>query len=119
MVLLNKEVTKIIWDDYKKKKLKTLVVECADGSLYKADHVIFTASLGVLKESQKSLFVPELPTYKKNAIRGLSIGYVNKVFLRFPKKWWPDDFSGFDFVWKDEHLANILIEFPDGPIKVK
>lgn len=39
------------------------------GQLYKADHVIVTVSIGVLKEKYKSLFIPPLPDYKVNTIK--------------------------------------------------
>ena len=42
-VQLNKEVTKINWDRSHGLKVK---VTCQDGSLYEADHVISTISLG-------------------------------------------------------------------------
>ncbi|KAF5299812.1 hypothetical protein FQR65_LT09334 [Abscondita terminalis] len=54
-ILLNKEVEHISWDSDK------VVVKCADGSSYTADHVIVTVSLGVLKHQHNSLFSPKLP----------------------------------------------------------
>lgn len=43
-------------------------VSTADGDEYSADHVIFTASLGVLKADHEKIFVPPLPEKKRNAI---------------------------------------------------
>lgn len=94
-------------------------MECIDGSSYSAEHVIVTTSLGVLQDMYKTLFAPELPTFKKNAIQGLTMGCIDKIFLKFPKKWWPDSCTGFDLVWKEEDINKLLINFPDGPSKVK
>lgn len=57
-IVLNKEAVEIDWG---KAPVK---VECSDGSIFEADHVIFTASVGVLKASYKHLFRPALPDYK-------------------------------------------------------
>lgn len=75
-------------------------VKCRDGSSYTADHILITVSLGVLKENYKIWFTPELPAYKINAIENLTLGTVNKIILKFPEKWWPDDISSFSFLWK-------------------
>lgn len=98
--LLNKEVTTIEWKNVKPK------VVCRDGTSYSADHVIVTVSLGVLKECAKTLFEPPLPGYKLRAIDGLEIGTVNKIFLKFPFKWWPEDCHGFSFLWKQQDRDN-------------
>ncbi|ENN79602.1 hypothetical protein YQE_03953, partial [Dendroctonus ponderosae] len=56
--ILNKEAVQIDWGEAPVK------VECSDGSTFKADHVILTASVGVLKASYKHLFRPALPDFK-------------------------------------------------------
>ena len=63
-VNLNCEVMKIIWDHREK-----VQVGCSDGSVYLADQVIVTVSLGVLKERAHYIFSPPLPTRKLNAIK--------------------------------------------------
>ncbi|XP_071547521.1 uncharacterized protein [Panulirus ornatus] len=70
-----------------------------------ADHVIFTASLGVLKAMAKDMFNPPLPRRKLNAVEGLGMGIVDKVYLQFPHRWWDDDCIGFS-------LLNNLQEMP-------
>lgn len=79
-----------------------------DGGEFKATNIIFTASLGVLKAEHDKLFVPLLPIKKQQSIEGLSIGSVNKIFLEFPHRWWPEDSAGFGLLWckddKDEFL---------------
>ncbi|KRT82897.1 hypothetical protein AMK59_3208, partial [Oryctes borbonicus] len=70
MIRFEKEVVNISWNS------EQCQVHCKDGSSYNGDHVIFTASLGVLKEKHGKLFTPELPLYKSKAIKALGIGTV-------------------------------------------
>lgn len=111
-VRFNKHVCNILWDSHEIK------VTCSDGSTYSGDHLIFTASLGVLKENLHTMFTPELPLYKQNAITALGIDTLNKIFVQFPYKWWPDDFTGLSLVWNENDKSKIAKEFPYGPIKV-
>lgn len=102
-VLLGKSVTQINWrrNDY------CVDVKCDDGELIIADHVILTVSLGVLKEKQITLFEPKLPIEKQRAIDGLAFGTVNKIFVEFPEKFWPDDWTGFTMLWREEDISEI------------
>lgn len=58
-------------------------VECENGDIYYADHVIVTVSLGVLKAACDRMFNPALPPKKLDAIHHLGFGVVNKVILVF------------------------------------
>lgn len=80
---------------------------CSDGSNYIADHVIVTVSLGVLKESWATMFTPSLPKPKQDAISGLSIGTVGKIFMEFDKPFWPDSWSGFSMLWTQQDIKDI------------
>ena len=54
-----------------------------DGELLEVDYVIFTPSAGVLKWAvTNSLFQPQLPLSKVNAIESVGFGTVGKIFLR-------------------------------------
>ena len=68
-IQLEKVVTNIEWGTTSDGIVKVI---CSDRSEYLCDHVIVTTSLGVLKEHHQTMFTPELPTEKKNAIAGLS-----------------------------------------------
>ncbi|KAL1456181.1 hypothetical protein WDU94_000928 [Cyamophila willieti] len=92
-LILNKEVNKINWSDP-----SNILVESADGTIYTGEKVLITVSLGVLK-TRPDLFVPPLPSWKKDAIEGLFFGSDAKIFLRFPHKWWPDEVEGFSLFW--------------------
>ncbi|XP_059471126.1 spermine oxidase-like [Neocloeon triangulifer] len=94
-IVLSCEVESI---DFSKMPVK---VKCKGGAVYEATSVIVTVSLGVLKEQAQSLFTPSLPQYKMNAIKGLAIGCVNKIYLSFPHKWWHDKAPGFCFFWSN------------------
>ncbi|CAB3375625.1 Hypothetical predicted protein [Cloeon dipterum] len=92
-VVLNCEVEKI---DYSKGHVQVL---CKGGNVYNAKKAIVTVSLGVLKERASTLFAPNLPLSKLNAIKGLAIGSVNKIYMSFPHRWWHDEAPGFCFFW--------------------
>ena len=87
-----------------------VLLQCADGSTYQADHVIMTASLGVLKQrccpgASTSLFSPSLPDRKISAIQALGMGPVNKVLLQFPRPLAGNRASSLRLYWRDEELG--------------
>uniref|UniRef100_T1H026 Amine oxidase domain-containing protein n=1 Tax=Megaselia scalaris TaxID=36166 RepID=T1H026_MEGSC len=53
------------------------------------------------------MFKPNLPAPKQRAIEGIAFGTVNKIFLEFPHKFWPDDWTGFTLLWREEELNEI------------
>lgn len=103
---LKTEVTKIIQRD------GGIDVLCKDGSNFTADLVIVTVSLAVLKERHESLFHPTLPQHKKNVIKNLGMGTVDKIILRFPHIWWPDNVTGFEFIWLEKDKILEKDQFP-------
>lgn len=62
-------------------------VTCEDGQSIEADKIVFSAPLGVLKE-QSIPFDPPLPQWKRDAIRRMGFGLLNKVVLVFEKPFW-------------------------------
>ena len=56
---------------------------------FAADRVVVTVPIGVLKSGAIS-FEPELPEPVAGAIAGLSMNAFEKVFLRFPKRFWDE-----------------------------
>ncbi|XP_050965871.1 spermine oxidase isoform X1 [Labeo rohita] len=77
-------------------------VECEDGECLLADHVIVTASLGVLKKAHETLFSPGLPLDKAQAIQKLGISTTDKIFLEFAEPFWSPECNSIQFVWEDE-----------------
>ena len=70
-------VTKI---DYSNDKIK---IASQDGSEFLADILIFTGSLGILKEKGEDMFYPKLPKDKLKAINEIGYGIVDKIYLEF------------------------------------
>ncbi|KAK0409008.1 hypothetical protein QR680_004290 [Steinernema hermaphroditum] len=54
----------------------------------KFDHVIVTSSLGHLKKYARSMFHPQLPHKKLEAIDTLGYGNLLKVFFVYDQPWW-------------------------------
>ncbi|KAI5709070.1 hypothetical protein M8J76_009549 [Diaphorina citri] len=101
-ILYKKEVNKIDWE-YQ----NGAAVSCSDGSVYTAYKIIITVPLGVLK-SKLITFVPSLPAQKLNAIEGLNFGTVDKIFIRFPAKWWKDGCQGFNLYWTQQDKTDLF-----------
>ncbi len=74
---LNTIVKNITWSDHGVKVLN------ADGSCIDADYAILTFSVGVLQSGDVH-FSPELPYWKKIAIKTFQMGMYTKIFLQFP-----------------------------------
>lgn len=100
----NKVVSNICWNAGPD---RIVTIRCTDNSVYDADHVICTVSLGVLKERYETMFTPQLPAIKKNAIEGLTIGTVDKLFLEFEKPFWPKGWQGLSLLWNKNDLDDI------------
>ncbi|XP_051157745.1 spermine oxidase-like [Leptopilina boulardi] len=103
--ILNAEVTSI---DYSNPNEK-VTVKTANGDAYTADHVIFTCSLGVLKDKHNSLFQPPLSEEKQKTIKGLGYGSEAKILLSFENPVWNNDtsYGGFNILWKKEDIEEL------------
>ena len=55
-----------------------------------ADRVVVTLPLGVLQQDRVR-FEPQLPEDKRSSIGRLGMGVMNKIALRFSKRFWPED----------------------------
>jgi monoamine oxidase len=62
-------------------------VSTRDGQVYRAEFVLITVPLGVLKSEQIN-FSPQLPSWKLNAIHRLGFGIFEKVILLWDQAWW-------------------------------
>ncbi|XP_023014218.2 spermine oxidase, partial [Leptinotarsa decemlineata] len=111
-IFLNKEVTQVSWNSHRRGG--NIKIKCSDNSIYTADHVITTPSVGVLKERAKYMFLPKLPTEKLKAIDEVGFGAVMKVIMHFSVNWWGNS-PGFSFIWTEEDKIAVLREFPEGP----
>ncbi|XP_011409966.1 PREDICTED: spermine oxidase-like [Amphimedon queenslandica] len=112
-IILNKRVTQIKWTPARHKQAPptdhaSVIVQCADGSLYSADHVIITVSLGVLK-SHDVEFDPPLPPAKQSAISQLGMGLMVKVVFHFSAPFIHSKYRKIGFIWREndrERLSN-------------
>lgn len=116
---LNKEVAHIQrivqenWTVETDSSYGPVVLTCSDGSIFYADHVIVTVSLGVLKRSCASnsgattsnLFSPPLPQPKLDAIRRLEFGIVHKVALEFPQPITAEHYQAINLFWLEDDWA--------------
>ncbi|KAJ8416679.1 hypothetical protein AAFF_G00325570 [Aldrovandia affinis] len=105
VLLCDKPVTRIQWGLDKEGKGQSpccpVKVLCEDGQEFEVDHVIVTASLGFLKERAWAMFEPALPEDKTGAIKRLGFGTVDKIFLKFSERFWPEDCAGIQLVWEE------------------
>ncbi|XP_050076230.1 spermine oxidase-like [Anopheles maculipalpis] len=86
-----------------------VLVTCTNGVTFAATHLILTVSLGVLQDMHTAWFDPPLPDPKRNAIEGLYIGTIDKMFLEFEQPFWPQDNSwhGFGLLWEPNDLEQL------------
>uniref|UniRef100_A0A182XAN9 Amine oxidase domain-containing protein n=1 Tax=Anopheles quadriannulatus TaxID=34691 RepID=A0A182XAN9_ANOQN len=85
-----------------KSSTANVVVECENGAIYEADHVICTLPLGVLKEQAETLFVPALPQYKVESIDSLLFGTVDKIFLEYDRPFLNATISEIMLLWEQQ-----------------
>ncbi|KAM7016182.1 peroxisomal N(1)-acetyl-spermine/spermidine oxidase isoform 1-T1 [Passerculus sandwichensis] len=118
-VLLNKAVRTIRWrGSFREEgddggRVFPVRVECEDGDVFLADHVIVTVPLGFLKERHQEFFQPPLPERKAQAIRNLGFGTNNKIFLEFEQPFWEPEQQLLEVVWEDESP----LEEPDADLE--
>lgn len=72
---------------------ENVFVRSKSGRVWEADKVLVTIPLSLLKD-ETIAFNPKLSEKKKQAIRSLGIGHVEKVILQFNRKFWKDHGSG-------------------------
>ncbi|KAI5636667.1 flavin containing amine oxidoreductase domain-containing protein [Phthorimaea operculella] len=106
-IKLKMEVTKIEWPQKPEDKVK---VTTKDGTVYEANNVIVTISLGVLKDKYKTLFSPALPQEKVTAIEKIQMGKIGKIIFSFPTPWWPSQNSMYGFLWREEDVKKLSPE---------
>jgi len=94
-----------------------VTVETAAAS-FTGERVIVTLPLGVLQKGVVA-FDPPLPEAKQTAIDSLGMGVLNKVYLRFPRIFWPQEAEmlGFFAEKKGEWAETLNIAFyTDAPV---
>ncbi|XP_063057768.1 peroxisomal N(1)-acetyl-spermine/spermidine oxidase-like isoform X2 [Engraulis encrasicolus] len=114
-LLMDRPVTQISWDgcfcDHEN-RLYPISIECENGEKILCDHVVVTFSLGCLKASPATMFDPQLPDYKREAIEKLGFGCINKIFLLYEEAFWERDAESISLVWGDETPASLSAASP-------
>lgn len=89
-----------------------------DGETFEADAAIVTLPLGVLQAGSVQ-FSPPLGGDKRRALRKLAMGTLNKVALRFPRAFWPEDAEFIGALAEGEPQIPVLLNWryhADAPI---
>lgn len=94
----DKTVTDIPINNENKRQPRTKI-ECSNGEKYYAEHVIVTIPLGVLKDQAKTLFNPELPMFKVDAIDRLLFGTVDKIYLEYDRPFLNPSVTEVMLIW--------------------
>ena len=100
----------------------TIEAVCLSGGQtqnFTASRAVITLPLGVLQSNPDQFgavrFTPELPAHTLAAIRGLAMGHVARIILRFRERFWEKlDLPG---TAADEDLSQLgFIHYPEAPI---
>ncbi|CAK8697040.1 unnamed protein product [Clavelina lepadiformis] len=89
-IRFNAPVRKIKYDK------KQVEVTTKGGKMYTADRVIVTAPLAVLR-SDLIRFYPSLPASKKDAMKRLGCGCIEKIGLQFSHRFWDKKIDGANY----------------------
>eukprot|EP00927_Polykrikos_kofoidii_P047627 TRINITY_DN41891_c0_g1_i1.p1 TRINITY_DN41891_c0_g1~~TRINITY_DN41891_c0_g1_i1.p1 ORF type:complete len:585 (-),score=80.10 TRINITY_DN41891_c0_g1_i1:176-1834(-) len=120
---LNEAVTRVKWTaDAGVTHAEVVRLTTTAGCTYVAQRVVVALPLGVLKANEV-VFVPPLPTTKLGAIERLGCASMTKVFLRYPRRFWHDQISGWGLCGTspervEEHLFERALFFPLPHLKV-
>lgn len=80
------------------------------GEDFEGDFVIVTLPLGVLKDGDVR-FDPVFATSKKNAIKKLGVGNINKVAMRFEKPFWQSDRDFIGYMSKRKGECPLFLDW--------
>ncbi|XP_020103939.1 polyamine oxidase [Ananas comosus] len=78
-----------------------VTVTTEDGSVYKADYVMVSVSIGVL-QTKLIKFEPDLPSWKILAVYQFDMAVYTKIFLKFPYTFWPEGTGTEFFLYASE-----------------
>lgn len=75
------------------------VAVCCSDKRLTARHAIVTVSLGILKANMIE-FEPPLPLHQQSLINAIGFGTVNKIFVRFARRFWNASSFSLKLVWR-------------------
>ena len=96
--ILNTPVTQINWE-------KDYIEIYTQSKKYICKSVLLTVSNGIL-ENQDIAFIPQLPNYKKQAIRNLPMGILNKIGVLFKEETFKENDIGWYVATTDTNDNN-------------
>ncbi len=97
-ILFKKDVVEVVANP----RCPRISVKCSDNTIYHANHVIVTLSLGCLKAHLKTMFKPTLPRPYLQTIRDIGFETINKIFIQFEFPWWKE-MDGIQLVFKNDN----------------
>lgn len=92
-IKFNLPVSKI---DYSFSKENKVIVTTVNDATYKADCVLVTVPLTVLK-SNTITFVPKLHSIKEEALKRIGCGCIEKIGLEFSERFWDENINGANY----------------------
>ncbi|EEZ98988.1 peroxisomal N(1)-acetyl-spermine/spermidine oxidase [Tribolium castaneum] len=98
----------VIEETTKESNSPNVEVHCDNGKVFKADQLICTIPLGVLKYNKDTLFQPPLPEYKREAIDRLLFGTVDKILLEYERPFLHPSITEVLLLWESD------TEHPEG-----
>ncbi|XP_013105025.2 protein anon-37Cs [Stomoxys calcitrans] len=113
-LLIGRPVGEIKWFGPNRDNKKS--VNCLDGSVINADHIICTLPLGVLKTFAGHMFKPTLPVEKIKAINNLGFGSPVKIYFEYKKPLRPWFLANVRPLWsaeerlQDRHWTKQVVE---------
>lgn len=89
---------------------KGATITTARGEVFKADYVVCSLPLGVLKAGHVT-FDPPLPTSYRRSIHALGFGSVTKIALKFEKPFWDTETQYFGVMTKQKGRWNYWVNY--------
>ncbi|XP_037047897.1 spermine oxidase-like [Bradysia coprophila] len=100
-ILFKKEVVEIVTSA----SCPRISVKCSDNTIYHANHVIVTLSLGCLKTNLHTMFRPALPHAYVQTIRDIGFETINKIFIQFEHPWWKE-MDGIQLIFRNDNYKD-------------
>ncbi|XP_045465343.1 spermine oxidase [Harmonia axyridis] len=85
-------------------------VTTSNNKKFFADHVICTIPLGVLKHKARTLFNPQLPEFKLEAVDRLLFGVVDKILLEYDRPFLNPNVTEVLLLWEPDDQTNCMKE---------
>ena len=111
-IRLNTEVVCILYASDGPEQREKVAVETATGHRETFDEIVLTTPLGWLKRN-KAAFSPSLPPHLNEAINGIGIAHLDKVYIRFSKAFWIDPSETRNSNKLDRYPVETLFLVPD------